>query len=97
MFIAYPDARLAHRHLVSVTRVARDASWADIQVRYWAGMWPKRQPLVDGAFAFPHKPYTPGEFSFAAQEADWHSALLERRFVEVDDYAYPDEPEGDES
>lgn len=41
--------------LIEVTRVARNHQWADIKVHY--GMyegdhWTKRQPLVEGNFAF---------------------------------------------
>lgn len=36
---------------ISVMRVARDGSWADIEVN--EGQWTKRQPLTDGAFPFP--------------------------------------------
>ena len=39
---------------VTITRVARDGSWADIVVEQMAGAnWSKRQPLVDGLLPFP--------------------------------------------
>jgi hypothetical protein len=78
LFLSSPGKRLAHQHLISVTRVARDESWADIQVRTWAVMWSKRQPLKDGKFAFDHEPYVPGRFSFRAQEDDHIRMLAER-------------------
>jgi hypothetical protein len=42
-----PDAE------ITVMRVARDGSWADIMVQQHTGaQWTKRQPLQDGLFAF---------------------------------------------
>jgi hypothetical protein len=37
---------------ISVIRVARDNTWADIAVVGKYGMWTKRQPLENGAFPF---------------------------------------------
>lgn len=37
---------------ISVRRVARDGSWADIAVISKYSMYAKRQPLKDGAFSF---------------------------------------------
>lgn len=69
LFIAYPDVR-GGRHLVAVTRVARDGTWADIRVMTYTSVWSKRQPLVDGVFNFPHEPHRPGALSL---RAEWES------------------------
>jgi hypothetical protein len=52
-YLGAPDAPLEIRH-IRVKRVARDASWADIQVTQPAtgSTWSKRQPLIGGQFAF---------------------------------------------
>jgi hypothetical protein len=39
-------------HLIRVTRVAKDKTWADIVVFDDGASWSKRQPLIDGHFAF---------------------------------------------
>lgn len=44
-FVAYADRRPAERLFITVNRVAKDGSWADISVQTWAVMWTKRQPL----------------------------------------------------
>lgn len=66
-FIGYPEERLARRHLITVKRVAKDGSWADIHVSTWAVAWNKRQPLFDGDFRFPHE-------TFGGSVADWYVA-----------------------
>jgi hypothetical protein len=78
-FVTNPDKRLAHQHVISVMRVARDESWADIRVCNWAVMWTKRQPLRDGTFAFPHAPCAFEDFAFNAQERDHMAMLAERK------------------
>jgi hypothetical protein len=49
------------RTFITVTRVARDKTWADLHVMQPATGydWKKRQPLIDGAFGFPVEPATP--------------------------------------
>ena len=47
-FIAYPHMRPASRVFISVTRVAKDKSWADIKCQTWAVGWSKRQKIKDG-------------------------------------------------
>lgn len=38
---------------ITITRVARDGSWADIRVAQPNAEWSKRQPLRDGLLPFP--------------------------------------------
>jgi hypothetical protein len=80
IFIGHPERPLAERHMIEVRRVAKDGSWADIKVQTWACMWTKRQPLVEGAFAFPSEPWDWSYLFFADQEAD-HMAMLREREV----------------
>lgn len=40
------------RNDITVMRVAKDGSWADILVTATGGEWSKRQPLTDGKFNF---------------------------------------------
>lgn len=47
LFVAYPDNRPCERLYITVTRVARDGTWADIHVQTWAVAWTKRQKLTD--------------------------------------------------
>ena len=74
-FVTNPDDRLAHRHQITVNRVAKDGSWADIAVRSWAVMWTKRQPLP---FKFP---FETGYLDFEAQQIDHMAMLREREMV----------------
>ena len=70
-FVAFSDRRLADRLFITVNRVAKDGSWADISCQTWAVCWTKRQPL-------PLEFTEPYEFTAAdmeAQEAD-HTAML---------------------
>lgn len=49
-------------HTILVLRVARDGSWADVEVHEMApsvASWHKRQPLRDGKFAFEVEEVTP--------------------------------------
>lgn len=82
LFIAYPEERLASRHLVNVTRVAKDGSWADTFVSNWACGWAKRQPLKDGDLPYPHIPL-PDDLSpanwYVDQQSDWEDAQDEAR------------------
>lgn len=48
-YIAYPSSRACQRLYITVTRVAKDGSWADINVRTRAVMWTKRMKLTNGA------------------------------------------------
>jgi len=75
-FISYPQERLARRHLVIVTRVAKDHSWADIAVTTWAVAWSKRQPLVAGEFAFPYETFGGDSGAWYAAQMDDHDAML---------------------
>lgn len=43
--IVYPDRRPAERLYLTVSRVAKDGTWADLQVRAWAVLWTKRVPV----------------------------------------------------
>ena len=48
LFVAYADRRPSERLFITVNRVAKDGSWADITVQTWAVMWKKRQKLRNG-------------------------------------------------
>lgn len=46
---------------LTVTRVAKDQTWVDVKVTDLTGStWSKRQPLVDGWFAFGVRRVNPG-------------------------------------
>lgn len=75
-YIAYPEAPLRQRLFITVTRVARDQSWADVVVQNWAVQWRKRQPLTDGTMPFAVKREW-GMADLEQQEQAWDRSLKE--------------------
>lgn len=43
--VAYLDHRPSERLFITITRLGKDGTWADIKVCTWAVMWTKRQKL----------------------------------------------------
>lgn len=71
---AYPNDRPARQVYISVTRVARDGTWADLVCCTWAALWHKRQPLRLGHLPFPAEPFDWAMSDLSAQEMDWEAA-----------------------
>jgi hypothetical protein len=77
--VAYGDRRPCERLYLTVTRVAKDGTWADIRVQTWAVMWTKRQQLAADGLP-PASVLQPwGQSDMERQEVDHMAMLAERR------------------
>lgn len=63
-YVAYDTWRPSCRVFITVTRVAKDGSWADCQMQTWATGWTKRMPLFDGQFS--------DQADLTRRDWDWH-------------------------
>lgn len=74
-FVAYGDRCPAEHLFITINRVAKDGTWADITVQTWALQWTKRQKLDERGYPPDSEPY----------DWDWKDLFVqERDHLDVD-------------